>query len=47
MSIFATPVVDEWGTTYQLTTAGYTVLVIAMIAALLIGCAIFGSKKKV
>ena len=46
MSIFATPVVDEWGTTYQLTTAGYTVLVIAMIAALLIGCAIFGSKKK-
>lgn len=46
MSIFATPVTDEWGTSYQLTTAGYTVLVIAMIAALLIGCAIFGSKKK-
>lgn len=46
MSFFATPVVDEWGTTYQLTTAGYTVLVIAMIALLLIGCAIFGSKKK-
>ena len=46
MSIFAIPVVDEWGTTYQLTTAGYTVLVIAMIAALLVGCAIFGSKRK-
>ena len=46
MSFFATPVVDEWGTTYQLTTAGYTVLVIAMIALLLVGCAIFGSKKK-
>lgn len=46
MSIFAIPVTDEWGTSYQLTTAGYTVLVIAMIAALLIGCAIFGSKKK-
>lgn len=46
MSIFAIPVTDEWGTSYQLTTAGYTVLVIAMIAALLVGCAIFGSKKK-
>lgn len=46
MSFFAIPVTDEWGTSYQLTTAGYTVLVIAMIAALLIGCAIFGSKRK-
>ena len=46
LSIFATPVTDEWGTSYQLTTAGYTALVIAMIALLLIGCAIFGSKKK-
>lgn len=46
MSIFAIPVTDEWGTSYQLTTAGYTVLVIAMIAALLVGCAIFGSKRK-
>lgn len=46
MSIFAIPVTDEWGTSYQLTTAGYTALVIAMIAALLVGCAIFGSKKK-
>ncbi len=46
MSIFAIPVTDEWGTSYQLTTAGYAVLVVAMIVALLIGCAIFGSKKK-
>ncbi len=46
MSFFATPVTDEWGTYYQLTTAGYTVLVIAMIALLLVGCAIFGSKRK-
>jgi thiamine transporter len=47
MSVFATPYVDEWGdTTYQLTTAGYTVLVIAMLAVLLLGCAIFGGKKK-
>ena len=46
MSFFATPVTDEWGTSYQLTAAGYTALVITMIAALLIGCAIFGSKRK-
>ena len=46
MSIFAIPVTDEYGVTYQLTTAGYTILVIAMIAALLVGCAIFGSKRK-
>ena len=46
MSFFAIPVVDEWGTSYQLTTAGYTALVIAMLAILLIGCAIFGSKKQ-
>ena len=46
MSFFAIPVVDEWGTSYQLTTAGYTALVIAMLAILLVGCAIFGSKKQ-
>ncbi len=47
MSFFATPVVDEWGdTTYQLTTAGYTALVVIMLAALLLSCAIFGGKKK-
>lgn len=46
MSIFAIPVTDGQYTSYQLTTAGYTALVIAMIAALLVGCAIFGSKKK-
>ena len=46
MSIFAIPVTDEYGVTYQLTTAGYTVLVLIMIAALLVGCAIFGSKRK-
>ena len=47
MSFFATPVVDEWGgTTYSLTTAGYTALVVIMLACLLIGCAVFGGKKK-
>ncbi len=46
MSFFATAVTDEWGTTYQLTNAGFTVLVIAMLTVLLIGCALFGRKKK-
>lgn len=46
MSLFATYVEDEWGGSYQLTTAGYTALVIAMLAILLLGCAIFGGKKK-
>lgn len=32
---------------YNLTLAGYTALVIIMIAILLIGCAIFGKNKKV
>ena len=42
MSFFAT----YDGSSYQLTTAGFTALVIIMIAILLIGCAIFGGKKK-
>ena len=47
MDFFATPVVDEWGdTTYQLTGAGYTALVILLVALLLVGCALFGGKKK-
>ena len=46
LSIFAKAVTDEWGTSYQLTTVGYTTLVICMIAILLAGCAIFGKGKK-
>ena len=46
MSFFATAVTDESGTTYQLTNAGFAALVIAMLAVLLIGCAVFGRKKK-
>lgn len=42
MSFFAT----YDGSSYQLTTAGFTALVIIMIAIFLIGCAIFGGKKK-
>ena len=47
MSFFATEVVDEWGTSYSLTTAGYVTLVVAMLAIFLIGCAIFGKDKKI
>lgn len=48
MSLFVTPVVDEWGdTTYQFTTAGFTGLVIIMLALLLIGCAVFGTRKRI
>lgn len=47
MSFFATPIVDEWGgITYNLTGAGYTALVILMLALLLLGCAIFGKRKR-
>ena len=46
LSIFAEAVTDEWGTSYQLTTVGYTTLVICMIAILLAGCAVFGKGKK-
>lgn len=47
MSFFVTPYVDEYGdTTYNLTTAGYTGLIILFIALLLLGAAIFGTKKK-
>lgn len=46
MSFFAVPIVDEWGTSYQLTTAGYSVLVALMVVVLLVGCALFGGKKQ-
>ena len=47
MSFFVTPYVDEYGdTTYNLTAAGYTGLVLLLIVLLLAGCAIFGGKKK-
>ncbi len=45
LSIFATPVESEYGITYSLTTAGYTVLAIAMVLFLLLGFAIFGKKR--
>ena len=45
-NFFATAVTDEWGTSYQLTGAGYTVLVLIMLALLLLACFISSSTKK-
>lgn len=50
MSFFATEIVDkEWGNYFELTTAGYTVLIIMMLAVLLAGCLISNpsGKKKI
>ena len=44
-NFFAIPITDEWGTTYQLTTAGYTALVVLMLALLLLACFIGNSVK--
>lgn len=46
LKFFAIPITDEWGTTYQLTTAGYTALVLIMIALLLLACFIGNSISK-
>lgn len=46
LNFFAIPITDEWGTTYQLTTAGYTALVLIMIALLLLACFIGNSISK-
>ena len=45
LNFFAVPITDEWGTTYQLTTAGYTALVLIMLALLLLACFIGNSIK--
>lgn len=46
MSFFVKKITDEWGgVVYQPTTAGFTALVIIMIAVLLIGVYLFGRKK--
>lgn len=50
MSIFATEIIDEeWGNYFELTGAGYGVLVTIMVAILLIGCMISNAdgKKKI
>ncbi|PXV86230.1 thiamine transporter [Lachnotalea glycerini] len=47
MSFFVTKVVDQWGTTtYSITTAGYTVLVLAMLALVIAAGFIGKSENK-
>ena len=47
MSFFATEIVDEeWGNYFELTGAGYTALVVLMIAILLVGCLISNADGK-
>lgn len=47
MSFFVTTYVDEYGKTlYRPTTAGFTGLVLIMLALLLAGCALFGGRRK-
>ena len=47
MSLLFYPQENDWGEiTYQFTTAGYVVLVAIMLGLLLLGCALFGGKKK-
>lgn len=50
MSFFVTKIVsEEWGTSYQLTGAGYGVLIALMLVILLLGCVFSnpGGKKKI
>ena len=45
MSIFAKYIVDEeWGNYYELTTAGYTALIVGMVLIFLIGFSLFRTK---
>lgn len=47
MSFFATEIIDqEWGNYFELTTAGYTALVLIMIVLLLLGCLIGNSGRQ-
>ena len=47
MSVFVREIIDEeWGSYFELTGAGYGVLVAAMLAVLLIGCMISGAGGK-
>lgn len=47
MRIFATPQVNSWGeTVYQPTTAGFTVMILAMLGLVLLGCLLFGGKRR-
>lgn len=45
MSFFVTKVVDDYGTTYSITGAGYTILVIAMLV-LVLAAGLIGKKEQ-
>lgn len=46
LNFFVTPYTDEWGTSYLLTGAGYTVLVLIMLVLLLLACFAGNSLNK-
>ncbi len=47
LPFFFTPVVNDWGeTTYQPTTAGFTAMILIMVAVFLAGVALFGKQRK-
>lgn len=46
MSIFVNEIKDDYGTSYSLTGAGYTCLVLLMLALLVLACFISGGKRK-
>lgn len=45
MSIFVNKVVDEWGTSYSLTGAGYGALIGAILFLLILACYLTGEKR--
>lgn len=47
MSFFVTKVVDEWGTSYALTGAGYGALIAFILVLLLAACYISGGTKRI
>lgn len=47
MSLFVNKVVDEWGTSYSLTTLGYGALVAAILILLILACYLTGENKRI
>ncbi len=47
MSFFVNKVVDQWGTSYSLTSAGYGALICLIVVLLLAACYLAGEKKHI
>lgn len=47
MSLFVNKVVDEWRTSYSLTTLGYGALVAAILILLILACYLTGENKRI